>query len=575
MFVKVAIVVVLLNCLRFELSVASRGKWKQHYDYQFPYEINGKHYFFAQSIEADGHNYFIQELNPGGKMGDEIANGFFKYHYPTMFPYSVDGKQYFFGQSKGKNYFTQELLPDGRLAKIEKANGFFNQYYEVMFPFSIRGRQFFYGQSSDGNNYFVQELYGDGTLADHEVTQGRWQNFYDIQFPFTMNGRHYFYGQSKSNLYYFIQEINDDGTLGKETDNGFLSSFATTQFPFVYENTQFIYIEDDGGWYHAEISPAAILQPRSRVGDVINHHDFPFTIGGELFFYGQNSDNHWIINKIVMCVKIEQLDRRHYSDFRLASWNMQGANSDGENKWVNIVRGQMDNYDIIALQESGAYPQASSEENLNPSPVSPIDNEINVNQRVWHHGTLSRENDVYIYHVRNGNGNDRVSMAIVSRRPADEVIALGPVGGASRPILGIRRGNDYFFNIHAGAHQGNEVPPAVRAIENYMSDILERNSHATWIIMGDYNRDGTTIRRMLFPTPQNVRREFSIPNRNTHHSTSGNSRILDFAITGAGVDNHQEMIAQASDPTLSDHSFVPFVAAFLYAVRPHNVRRCG
>lgn len=577
MFIKVTIVLVLLSFIGIELSVASRGKWKQHYDYQFPYEIDGRHYFFGQSTENDGRNYFIQELNPGGKMGDETAHGFFKLHYPTIFPFAIDGKQYFFGQSKDKNYFTQELLAGGHLGD-EKANGFFNQYYEVMFPISIGGRHFFYGQSRDGNNYFVQELKADGKLGD-ETTQGRWQNFYDIQFPFTINGRHYFYGQSKSNRYYFIQEINSDGTLADETDNGFLESFASTQFPFVYENTQYIYSEDENGWFYSEITLDGKLKPGSPASGVINHHDFPFTIDGDLFFYGQNANNHWIIERIVMCSTTVQLDRRHYSDYRLASWNMQGASRNGDNKWISIIHEQMQNYDIIVLQESGSFPPDSSVANDAPSPVTRIDNEINVNQRVWHRGTVDRPNDSYIYHVRNGIGNDRISMAIVSRRPADEVFVIGPVGRgrSSRPIIGIRHGNDYFFNIHAGAHRNNEVPAAVTVVEEHMSGVLGRNPTATWIMMGDYNRNGTTIEDRLNPTPANVVRQVSIPNTSTHFSPDGSNRILDFAIAGAGRNNNnEEMIAQSSYQTLSDHRFVAFISVFImFSVRPHKRRRCG
>lgn len=573
MFCKVQYIVVLLSCICFDASVAARGKWHQHYNYQFPYEKDGRHFFYAQSTEEDGHNYFVQELNAGGKMGEQTDAGFWKYHYPSTFPYSMDGKQFMFGQSEEqKNYFTQLLNGDGTIGD-ETANGHFNQFYKVMFPFAIGGRQFFYGQSTDGNNYFIQELFSDGSLGK-ETASGRWSKFYDVQFPFTMNGKQYFYGQSKSDKYYFIQELNDDGTLGSETNQGFLDYYSDVQFPFVIEGKQYIYIEDDKSWYTAEISSDVQLQSRGRQGDLAHHMDFAYTIDGILYFYGQDESNEWSINRIEFCVAGKQLNRRHYSDYRLATMNLQGANDDGENKWVSLLSRQMDNYDIVALQESGAYPLASSEENPNEAHVVRWgNNDRVVSQRIWHLGTNSRPDDVYIYHVRNGRTNFRTSMAIISRRPADEVIVFGPIARASRPILGIRRGNDFFFSIHAGAHGNNEVPGAVGAIEAFMSGVVRRTPVATWIIMGDYNRDGPGIGRRLLPAPPNIRRGFAIPNRNTHHSPTGTSRILDIAITGSGVDNHEPMIAQASDPTISDHSLVPVLGAFLFTTQQR--RQCG
>lgn len=572
---------VLLTCVFILKSVAQdaeeaeKGKWSQHYSYQFPYESNGKHYFYAQSVEEDGHNYFIQELKSGGKMGDETAHGFWNQHYPTTFTYSIDDKHYFFGQSNtGNNYFTQELLPDGKMGK-EKAHGSFGQFYSVMFPFSIDGRQFFYGHSKGANNYFFQELHSDGRLGK-ETANGFWSKFYDIQFPFSINGKHYFYGQSQQDNYFFIQELNADGTPGDETHNGFSGVYGSTQFPFEYDNKQYVYMESENSWYIMEITSDGKLQFDSPYNGNLNHHyDFAFKIGDNVYFYGQDSNNDWIIVRIDLCAKTEvrELDRRHHSDYRVASWNMQGANNEGGNKWNSIVARQMRYYDIIALQESGAYPGLTSVPNEDPIHVERIGNNLDVTQRVWFTGSSDRTfGTAYIYHVQNGRTNFRTSMAIVSRRQADEVIVIGPIGGASRPILGIRHGNDYFFDIHAGAHENNEAPGAVAAIEDHMSGLLENNPRTNWIIMGDFNRDGDRVERRLPVSPPNVRRQTVIPNRSTHDRR----RILDFAITGAGVDNLVPLVAQASEPTDSDHRFVTNLAEVLFTAQAiRQIRRCG
>lgn len=557
------ILVLLIVCICYVVGQGEekdRGKWHQKYDHQFPYEVGGKSFFYAQSREKDGNNWFIQELKSGGKMGEETDHGFWSKQYQSIFSFSIE-KPYFFGQnSDSKNWFIQELRPDGKMGK-ETDHGFFDRFYNVMFAFQVGRRQYFYGQSAGANNYFIQELLPNGKIGK-ETANGFWSKFYDIQFPFSINGKQYFYGKSQSDNYYFIQELKSNGLLGDETDNG--HSSGSVQIPFKYSDQQFIYIEDGGSWYISEITADGKMQDRIRNGDVIDPHNFAYHLdGGTLFFYGQNSNNDWYIDQIVLCEKPKQLDRRNIHEFTLATWNMQGANNDGENKWTTLIQRRMAEFDIVALQESGGYPPGSSEAVRNRAPVHSVGTEraimMEVNQRTWR---IDRTNTVYIYHVRNGNRQDRTSMAIVSWTPADQVYVLGPFGRNNRPIIGIRHGSDFFFNIHAGPYEDNEVPEAVEAIEQRMSIELMSNPEVTWIILGDFNRNanGADIASQLRAPPGNVHRDVIIPDADTHHSPNGRGSLLDYAITGSGVNFIRRLIFQAQTGfrTLSDHNWVSF-----------------
>lgn len=51
-------------------------------------------------------------------------------------------------------------------------------------------------------------------------------------------------------------------------------------------------------------------------------------------------------------------------------------------------------------------------------------------------------------------GANRVNLAIVSRVQADEVFVLPPPTVASRPIIGIRIGNDAFFQYTRSSKWG-------------------------------------------------------------------------------------------------------------------------
>ena len=103
-------------------------------------------------------------------------------------------------------------------------------------------------------------------------------------------------------------------------------------------------------------------------------------------------------------------------------------------------------------------------------------------------GIRSRPRSVFIYYANIDVGARRVNLAIVSGRQADEVFVISQSTIApevSRPVIGIRLGNDVFFNIHALARGGGDAAALVTAVHDRFVDQPNLN----WLIAGDFNRD--------------------------------------------------------------------------------------
>lgn len=241
---------------------------------------------------------------------------------------------------------------------------------------------------------------------------------------------------------------------------------------------------------------------------------------------------------LILPIFISSLVFGALEDYKSGTWNLQGSSAATESKWSVSVRQLIvgdNSLNILAVQEAGAVPASARRTGRVVQPGG-----TPVEEYIWELGTATRPRSVFIYHADIDVGARRVNLAIVSDRGADEVIVVRQDSVSpqtSRPAIGIRIGNDVFFNIHALANGGADASALVTAIHDHFTNMPNIN----WMILGDFNRDPASLRSGL---PQRVDRNIRIlsPNSPTHFSSTGN-RILDYAIVG-------QTVAQGTTPTL-------------------------
>lgn len=210
--------------------------------------------------------------------------------------------------------------------------------------------------------------------------------------------------------------------------------------------------------------------------------------------------------------------------FNVGTWNLQGSSASSESKWGISIRQLITGenaLDVLMVQEAGVLPTTAM---MTGRMVQPGGTPIH--EYSWNLGTNSRPNSVFIYYSRVDVGANRVNLAIVSRVRADEVFVLPPPTTASRPIIGIRIGNDAFFSIHALARGGNDAGAIVTAVDEFFRNRPEIN----WMIAGDFNREPSTLLRLV---------DFDLANRvNIVFPPSFTQRsggTLDYALTGSSA----------------------------------------
>lgn len=215
-------------------------------------------------------------------------------------------------------------------------------------------------------------------------------------------------------------------------------------------------------------------------------------------------------------------------DYVVGTWNLQGSSASTENKWNVSVRQLItgDNpVDILMVQEAGSVPTSARPTGRMIQPGG-----TPIQEYVWDLGTRSRPRSVFIYYANIDAGARRVNLAIVSGRQADEVFVISQSTIApevSRPVIGIRLGNDVFFNIHALARGGGDAAALVTAVHDHFVGQPSIN----WLIAGDFNRDPANLLSGLDTRITNHTRIVT-QNSATHFSMGAANRILDYAIVG-------------------------------------------
>lgn len=228
-------------------------------------------------------------------------------------------------------------------------------------------------------------------------------------------------------------------------------------------------------------------------------------------------------------------------DYVVGTWNLQGSSASTENKWNVSVRQLItgDNpVNILMVQEAGRVPATARPTGRVIQPGgTPIE------EYTWDLGTRSRPHSVFIYYANIDVGARRVNMAIVSARQAEEVFVVRQdrvAADVSRPAIGIRIGNDVFFNIHALASGGGDATALVTAVH----DAFLTRQELSWIIAGDFNRDPASLQSGL---DTRITNHIHIVTQNsaTHFSRGAANRILDYAVVGRSSSDRRTLALPA------------------------------
>ncbi|EEQ2125563.1 cytolethal distending toxin subunit B family protein, partial [Escherichia coli] len=218
------------------------------------------------------------------------------------------------------------------------------------------------------------------------------------------------------------------------------------------------------------------------------------------------------------------------SDFKVATWNLQGASSQTESKWnINIrqIISGSGAVDILAVQEAGSPPSTAID--TGRVIISPG---IPVREFIWNLSTNSRPQQVYIYFSAIDVFAGRVNLAIVSNRRADDVFVLPAVRSGGRPIMGIRIGTDAFFTVHAMATRNNDAAQIVNDVYDFFHSHPSPQIQATnWMILGDFNRQPDELEPEL-QAPTRTHSVIFAPSAPTQTTAM---RVLDYAVAGNSI----------------------------------------
>jgi hypothetical protein len=254
---------------------------------------------------------------------------------------------------------------------------------------------------------------------------------------------------------------------------------------------------------------------------------------------------------------------------RVGSWNMQGSSAATENKWQSGVANlmQQQRYDVLALQEAGGVPDSVvnnpqtpanfRNDNWNNVPNNGgqfINNGVDVTLYNWL-GTSTRPG-YYIYYAQTDPNGNRVNLAIVTRRAADEVISFRP-GCARRPVLGVRLGRVWYFTVHGrsgvrdnnrNVNDGPDIANGINAVVDYLG--LNVPGDYNWIALGDWNH---TPQGLIAAEPLGV--GLRIEGGQATYPAVFPQRAYDYMVTDI---NFPRIRQRVLDLRLSDHAVSGF-----------------
>ncbi|MEV0323101.1 hypothetical protein [Streptomyces sp. NPDC050659] len=293
------------------------GSWRNAYATQFPFQIEGRNYFFGQN-QVNGY-WFIQELKSDGRMGSESDNGSWGDVYPVMFHLGADGKALCFAHKadSSKSWFIRELKSGGKMGG-RLGDGTLDDEYSVMFPLRIGNSLYIYGQNVRTGDYSVKELMDERDesgevyrygLSDN-VDVGTWPRGYDVQIPLYVDEKVYMYSHSTATKEWFLCELESGGKvipstlLGEGPGSGVWRNPYQVTVPYAVDGRTHIYAQDmtTDKWFLQQLNGDGTMGSRVGEGSWRNSYrvQFSYNSGGREYLYGQNqAGKNWFIQELL------------------------------------------------------------------------------------------------------------------------------------------------------------------------------------------------------------------------------------------------------------------------------------
>ncbi|MFJ4349824.1 endonuclease/exonuclease/phosphatase family protein [Pseudomonas sp. NPDC089428] len=253
-------------------------------------------------------------------------------------------------------------------------------------------------------------------------------------------------------------------------------------------------------------------------------------------------------------------------DIRVASFNLQGLNAQGNNKYQSHILPMLAQHDIVAVQEAGDAPP-SSQLVAQLTVTDQFGAQHLVNQYIWQAGTLARPLNYYLYVLDVNRLRVRLAMVVTEQVQVDEVVVIADgvprMAGlqTARPVLGLRvrlggmTEAVAILNFHAISNGGANCSRVLREVTWHVG--------ARYALVGDFNRDPRPPNR-AFPRRGNWVNPPGIGEvvmaQGPTHPSFGPTQMLDYAVTnGTREPSELGRVGPVMD---SDHRSVSYTFSF-------------
>lgn len=184
--------------------------------------------------------------------------------------------------------------------------------------------------------------------------------------------------------------------------------------------------------------------------------------------------------------------------------NIQGEGGGTASKWTTEVQRYAESVNIVLVQEAGPQGPSSA---TRQADITTADGDT-VRHSMWQPLTSRRQpNPYHVFFIQTddngGRGQGgRVNLATITHDQPDEVRVVTNPLERGRAALGVRFGDDWYFNVHGLSSGGGDSNTLLTAIRD---SVRSWGAQYRWTAGGDFNVDPRTLQdRADFPVGAHV-----------------------------------------------------------------------